>query len=224
MATQSIRSLLPRVASVRSDIDETHRFTWALRQALRWVCRTTLMARYTLPDFELNADAHLVTLTDPSSAGYQILRIHRVQAYNTTDTRWKDLVEENYFNIQNSSEDPFAVTGFPTHWALQSDWADRGVQLCVFPSLADATNLRVTVSVMPHEDSPETLNVSLPPEAEDAIVYRALGHMYEVPGDQRDLKVAKYYNDMADNEAATLKAIAAHGGSGTRIAEFRTLN
>ncbi|MEI6478622.1 MAG: hypothetical protein WCO52_06630, partial [bacterium] len=103
----TVRGLLPKVQVFRKDLEE-ERSIYAIQEAVRKVCRQTMLAR----ELVYNMSAMSELLTMPTSLLYAYNRVHKVEILDF-DGNWKVLNEYNQVHVDNVYSYPDLPAGIP---------------------------------------------------------------------------------------------------------------
>ena len=211
-----IRSLYGRVAFYRPDLEQAYTGN-ALRNICRKVCRDDLLyqteitftGRYGISEYALSVP----TLT-------RAIRIMRLEFRDRTTGLWNDLIEANYFQSIQANPNLTRTTGKPTRYA------DHFGTLFIWP-LLDApdpdilgdTSYSFRADVRLEPTVSDFVEVDIPPESEDALVYGALSEILLIPGEKANPQLAAAMNAKFVDASATLSNAARLGTSGNMFAK-----
>ena len=107
----TVRGLLPKVQVFRKDL-ETDRSIFAIQEAVRKICRQTMLARETL----LNVTASSNILQLYPSTGNAVNRVHKVEIQDYAGL-WNTINEYNQKQIDRDYSYPDLPVGIPNGWS-----------------------------------------------------------------------------------------------------------
>lgn len=194
------RSLLGKVRLHRPDLKDSV-IDFYMQESIKKLCRQTMILQEEV-SINIVADTNKYTL---SKAGHEINRVHLVQLL-LPDGTYKILGEANIVDINNKVSEQ-NLKGAPISWGFDL----LKSELRIYPTLQKAESFKVKYSLIPKE---EIVDIAIPAETEEAIVYGCLGEIYMLPGPAMNPSLAKNYVIQYNQEVSNVKSIAILGNSG----------
>lgn len=197
----NVRSLLGQVRLHRPDLKDSI-IDFYMQESIRRLCRQTMILQDE-SSITVSANANTYTI---SKSGYDINRVHMVEL-QLSNGKYKILEEVNIIDINNKVNEQHEI-GIASHWGFDV----LKNELRIYPITKASANLRVKYSIIPQG---EILDITLPPDAEEAILFGCLSEIYIIPGPAMNLQMAQNYKIQRNNEISNIKSIAILGNSGT---------
>ena len=195
----NVRSMLGKVRLHRPDLKDSTIDFYA-QETVRKICRQSMLLQ-TEQSFTASNGINFISL---ASENVDINRVHQVETL--LDNKYVTMQEFNFIDV-NGKFNERSQTGEPGAWAF--DLITN--KLMIYPVPNKTYTMKVRYSYVPKG---EIINVSLPVDAEDAIIYGTLSEIYLLPGPGMSPQLSQNFNVKFNNEIANLKSIAILGNSG----------
>lgn len=198
----TVRDLYAVAGMSRPDVPQVQ-YGVALQQAVKRVCRETLMARVT-QTYTITADTNSVTITKAES---EILMVHQAWWMGASQTDWTPLAPVS-FDVANQNQ-MWGTDSAPYAFSQQDE------TVLVYGTPTEDGQLKVTISFAPTVDVD---TAPLPAKARPAVEVAAERLLLRIPGAGQSFQASEARERELRGMLQNLKAISLFGESGEIVA------